>query len=171
MSARISNTDDSPDYSIIVNWRNWNDKRSETAKTRKACALHRPVMGHTGLYHTSGRKLESDGICRVDWRGSSSLIPKSMQYFSRVFATRSTLLQVMLTTLYHQSVEHLFPFTLGHVRTSKFGSTAEVSKGGWTASSSSRFFEGTRNKNLRAKRKTRILMCKKLIEIFFLFLL
>jgi hypothetical protein len=35
----------------------------------------------------------------------------------------------MLTTLYRQSVEVLFPFTLGHVRTSKLDSTAEVSTG------------------------------------------
>jgi len=35
MSTGLSNPDYSPEYSIVVNWRNWNDKRSETAKTLK----------------------------------------------------------------------------------------------------------------------------------------
>jgi len=52
-----------------------------------------------------------------------------MQYFSRVFVTCSSLLQVMLTTLYRQSVELVFPFALRHVRTSKLDSTAKVSTG------------------------------------------
>lgn len=126
MSTHISYPDDSPEFSTIAYWRN---KHQETGHSEDlyASARHWLVVGHTDCITLV--LAQSVSISRSGWLDSSSLIPKSLQYFSRVFATCSTMLQVMLTTFYRQSVELLFPFTLGHVRTSKLDSTAEVSTG------------------------------------------
>jgi hypothetical protein len=123
--------------------------------------VHRRVVGAYRLYQTSGRKYESISISRFGWRDRGSLIPESLQYFSCVFATCSTMLQVMLTTLYSQSGElvSFYTQTRPNVQTWQYCWSIH---GGWTSSSSSRFFQGTRYKNLGAERKTRILMCKKI---------